>query len=138
MRILRAKKPAHGLDMTPLIDCVFQLLIFFMLTWSFTAAAPVLELTLPKAVSGAEKPPAAILVSVDAAGTIRVNADPIGPALLEERLRKELAASADKIVTFMGDARMPYETFVLAMDAARRAGAINVRIAHEKRASGGR
>ncbi len=138
MRILRAKKPAHGLDMTPLIDCVFQLLIFFILTWSFTAAAPALEIVLPKAVSGSDRPPPAIVVSVDADGTIRVNADIVEPALLPGRLREALAVSADKSVTFRGDARMPYETFVLAVDAARRAGAVNVRIAHERKPPDGR
>lgn len=132
MRILRAKKPAHGLDMTPLIDCVFQLLIFFMLTWSFTAAVPVMDLALPKAASGTEKPPAGIVVTVDAAGTLRVGTEAVEAGLLEARLREALAASADKVVTFRGDARMPYETFVLAMDAARRAGASNVRIAHDR------
>ena len=131
MRILRAKKPAHGLDMTPLIDCVFQLLIFFMLTWSFTAASPVIPLKLPKASSGEKPPPVGIVVSVDATGTIRLNADPINLSAVEPRLRAAFAGSADRAVTFRGDARMPYETFVAVMDAVRRAGATNVQIAHE-------
>ncbi|MCS6849594.1 MAG: biopolymer transporter ExbD [Gemmataceae bacterium] len=128
MRIVRRRRPPIGIDMSPLIDCVFQLLIFFMLSSSLLT--PTIPLSLPQAATGEPPDDQEVLVTVDDQGRFFVNTHPIDPAQLVERLKPLVARSKSKAVTFRGDEKMPYELFIRAIDAARASGAVHVNIAH--------
>lgn len=128
MQIVRQRRPSMGLDMSPLIDCVFQLLIFFLLSSSFLT--PMMQLSLPEAATRDENPAEEIVVSVDESGKILVNATPVALEHLREHLAPLVARSKHKAVTFRGDEKMKYEWFVKALDAARASGAAHVHIAH--------
>ncbi|MCS7045737.1 MAG: biopolymer transporter ExbD [Gemmataceae bacterium] len=128
MAIARRRRRPLAFDMTPLIDCVFQLLIFFMLSSSLIS--PNLRLTLPKASTGAPGESPEIVVSLTREGTIFVNNEPTPVAALTERLRPLVQRSQTKLVTFRGDEQAPYQFFVQVLDAARKAGAANMHLAH--------
>jgi biopolymer transport protein ExbD len=115
--------------MSPLIDCVFQLLIFFMLSSSFLT--PVIQLTLPQATTSDPTEVQEITVTVDEHGTFHVNTLPVPLDQLREHLRPLIAQSKHKAVTFRGDEKMRYEWFVKALDAARASGASHIHIAHQ-------
>lgn len=129
MQIARQRKPAAVLDMTPMIDCVFQLLIFFMLSSSFLT--PSLKLTLPEATSQAPPEHDEVYVSIDARGDVFVNHERVAIAQLGERLRPLVAESEKKIVSIRGDESMRYEFFVKVLDAAQASGAAHVSVAHD-------
>lgn len=129
MEFIRPKKSQMSLDMAPLIDVVFQLLIFFMLTSSF--ANPVLQLKLPKAEKFDAKESRRIVVSVDRAGTLFINSVQTSLERLKGELAFKLAGDSRKAVDIQGDAGMAYGLFVQIMDLARQAGARQVNIAHE-------
>lgn len=127
----RPKKASLSLDMAPLIDIVFQLLIFFMLSSSFLM--PSLKLTLPKAVTQDTREPEKIVVSIDRKGQIFINTSPVSLEKLKARLESKFAGSADKAVHLRGDSEMPYGLFVQVADQARLAGAKQINIVHEKK-----
>ena len=129
MQFVRQRRSAPGIDMSPLIDCVFQLLIFFMLSSSMLT--PQIDMTLPQAATEdeAENPELAITVSKE--GEFFVNSELVRREDLKERLIPLLSAAKKKVVTFAGDEKMPYEHFVWALDAARQAGAEHVDVAHQ-------
>ena len=129
MQITRQRRPPIGIDMSPLIDCVFQLLIFFMLSSSFLT--PMIHLTLPTAKTTDETELQEITVTVNERGELYVNAEPIAPSGLEAKLRTLLVRSRHKVVTFRGDQNMRYQSFLDALDAARAAGALHLDIAHQ-------
>ncbi len=129
MRIPRRRRTKLAIDLTPMIDCVFQLLIFFMLSSSFQP--PMIQLALPRASSNDGKLAADILVSVDAKGQFFVNQSNVASDKLEERLRDVIAGKKDSVVSFRGDRGIPYHLFVQVLDAARQAGAVNVNVLHE-------
>lgn len=131
IRISRRKRPLPAIDMTPMIDCVFQLLIFFMLSSSFQA--PMIQLSLPAASTHDPAAAEEILVTVSAKREFYLNRDLIEPADLEKALRVEIAKSKHKVVTFRGDKDISYQWFVQALDAARSAGAKHVDIVHDVR-----
>lgn len=115
--------------MTPLIDCVFQLLIFFMLSSTFLT--PALELELPAATARAtETPPEQVFLSITAKGDLYLNQEPISWDALEGRLASVLSASTDKVVTVRGDKEMQFDYFVRAFAAAQSAGATRIDVAH--------
>lgn len=129
MQISRQRRPPVGIDMSPLIDCVFQLLIFFMLSSSMLT--PMIQLSLPKAASGAPADPTQIIVTVDETGAVFLNTQRVPIDRLQAELAPLLARSPQKVVTFRGDEKAQFQHFVRVLDAARSAGAANVHIAHQ-------
>ena len=107
----RPKRPQLTLDMAPLIDVVFQLLIFFMLSSSFVV--PNLELSLPE-VGGSSDPSqqSGLVVSVDRDGMIFLNHDPVDRREFRQRLETRLAMQDDKIVNLRMDGSRPSWTSV--------------------------
>lgn len=132
MEFIRPKKSSIGLDMAPLIDIIFQLLIFFILTSSFLH--PSLELKLPKAVQATETRPEHLIISVDQNEKLFVNTMPVSMESLKTHLEPLLAAKKPEArdVHLRGDQDMPYKTFVEIMDQARQAGASQINIVHLK------
>lgn len=128
MKIARQRRAVAGIDMSPLIDCVFQLLIFFMLSSSFLT--PMVQLRLPKAATTDAPEMQEILVTINEAGNIYVNTRLVGSDQLQAELAPLLARSKSKVITFQGDEKMHYEWFVKVLDAARASGAANINIAH--------
>lgn len=129
MEFIRTKKPALSLDMAPLIDVVFQLLIFFMLSSSFLV--PAMKLSLPKAVEHDQKMPERLVVSVDKGGGIFINKSSVEMKNLTAEIQSRLERNPEKSVHVRGDQDMAYKYFVEVMDAARKAGARQVNIMHE-------
>ncbi len=129
MEFIRPKKASLSLDMAPLIDIVFQLLIFFMLSSSFLT--PALKLDLPKAVKTDRDEPEQVIVSIEKDGSVFLNTRRTSFEQLSSDLGRELRAKSKKAVHLRGDRQMPYEFFVRAMEAAKRAKANQILIVHE-------
>jgi biopolymer transport protein ExbD len=129
VEFIRPRKPSLGLDMTPMIDIVFQLLIFFMLSSSFLN--PSLKLTLPKAVQQDKREPEKIVLSMDKTGGTFINTQKVEKNQLKSQLETRFAGDSKKAVHLRGDAEMPYKLFVEVMDIARQAGAQQINIVHE-------
>jgi len=132
MELIRVKKLRLSLDMAPLIDIVFQLLIFFMLTASF-AYHPFLKVNLPKATTKDQPQKEEIVVQVDKEGRISLNDQTVSLDRLKADLAQLLKSKVQKIVFIQGDADMAYKYFVSVMDAARQAGASQVNIVHREK-----
>jgi biopolymer transport protein ExbD len=125
----RPKRPTLSIDMAPLIDVVFLLLIFFMLTSSF--APPAVPLTLPKAASGAPSETAKVVVSLDQAGGISISENPITESEFETSLRAALDQNATTTVHFRGDTSIDYGVFLKLISRARNAGASQFHLVHD-------
>jgi len=130
MQIIRARKPSLSLDLAPLIDVVFQLLIFFMLTSVFVN--PSMKITLPKAVSGETSSQELIIISINQAGEMAINSQLTSLGTLKEDLKGYLQEDPGKPIHIRGDKEMPYKYFVEVMDVARQAGAKQINIVHQK------
>lgn len=115
--------------MAPLIDVVFLLLIFFMLTSSFSL--PSLQIKLPTAQGQPDSTPEVILVAVDAQGAITIQGQPVPLPLFEEKLRAISSGQTDKKIHFRGDRGMDYGLFVELMDRARQIGLIQFHLVHD-------
>lgn len=129
MEFVRPRKSSLSLDMAPLIDIVFQLLIFFMLSSSFLA--PSFKLNLPKAVTQDTREQERIVISVEKNGSIYVNSKEVELESLKFELTPRLEKDPKKSVHFRGDREIPYSRFVEITDLARQAGAKQINIIHE-------
>lgn len=130
MQLVRAKKQKLSMDLAPLIDVVFQLLVFFMLTSTF--ANPAIKMVLPKAVSADANDRQLVVVSIDENQDIFIDDQPVSIEGFKSRLVDVLSTKKEKSIHIRGDKDMPYERFVQLMDLARQAGASQVNILHQK------
>lgn len=130
MKFKRRRRPGRGgsaVELTPLIDVVFLLLIFFMVSTTFERES-VLDVELPQA--GGEQRRAGdaeIAVSVSAAGEFAVNDQRLPDGELDT-LVAALAVHSGKRVVVAADAAARHDAVVRVLDAAGRNGLTEVRI----------
>lgn len=130
MHFLRRKRYSLSLDMAPLIDIVFLLLIFFMLSSSFLR--PAIKLDLPKAIQQEDVKRENLIVSVDTDQNIFVNTLESSMRTLEQDIASQLERTEKKSVHLQGDKEIPYGLFVQIMNKARLAGANQINIVHDE------
>lgn len=131
MRFRRQQKEEVGINLTPLIDVVFLLLIFFMVSTTFTRETQ-LSIDLPEAEGKPkEHVEKEIEILVDESGRFRVN----GKALVDNRMRtlqaaiyKLSAGDTTLPMVITADAQAAHEDVVQAMDAAGQMGFVHLSI----------
>jgi biopolymer transport protein ExbD len=132
MQFTRHKREAVSLNLTPLIDVVFLLLIFFMVTTTFTKESR-LTLELPEAEGkpGAATTAEMLEVTVSATGEFAVNGNPLVNTKIEtvKRAITEASKSDTSIpMVITADAQAPHQSVVTAMDAAGQLGFVHLNI----------
>lgn len=125
------RRLSHVPNLTPLIDIVFLLLVFFMLTSHFVKEESI-KVDLPVAQSGAPDDNEYTQVVLDAQGRILLHDHFVEFDELEMRLREELAQRSEKVVRIRGDRAATLGVAVGVLDAARKAGAEGVDIVTEE------
>ncbi len=122
-------------DLTPLIDGVFLLLIFFMVTTIF--ARPIsLEVELPAAAHPADVKARHVKLYLTAKGQLDLEGEKIDAAGLEEALRPYVGEGREIRMTILADRHTPHGHTLKAMEAAQRAGIHRVYLATKTRAPG--
>ncbi len=117
------------MDITPLVDVVFQLLIFFTLTASYVRN-PNFEINLPKASSQLTtnvKKDITVVVTQD--GELKYDTKPVGEKELEGILEKEFATNPAAIVLIKADTDSRHGKVVEVMDIAKKIGFTRLGIA---------
>lgn len=133
MKIERRAKLRGGINMVPLINIVFLLLIFFML--SSTLVTPdSLELTLPDSASGrdAESQPIVVLVAAD--GTLAVNNVGIAPSALAGRLAELAGEHPGAGLVIKADATARFAEIGELLRIAQAAGIERIALATQESA----
>jgi biopolymer transport protein ExbD len=125
MKLSRGRRRKPSIDMSPLIDVVFQLLLFYAVTTQFVAEER-LKLALPEAKTAEQEQgdkPKVAEVLVTASGDIVVGGSRVSEQDLEREIRRLVTASPDKALTIRGDRGANYGAVVRVLDMARSAGA---------------
>jgi biopolymer transport protein ExbD len=130
LRLRRREDPEVGL--TPLIDVVFLLLIFFMVSTTFTRESEI-TINLPEAaVTETERERTTIDLVVDVQGRYYVNNQLLVNTRIETlitALQQVAAGSENAVLVISADAQTPHQAVITAMDAARRTGIVQVSLA---------
>ncbi|NKE73545.1 ExbD/TolR family protein [Candidatus Manganitrophus noduliformans] len=107
------------IDMTPMIDMVFQLLIFFLLT-SIFAAQPALDLTLPSAEHAKEEArEESVHLFIQKEGTIFIDEEEISLEGLGAALQAKVEADRKRPILLSADREAPFQRFVDVLDVVR-------------------
>jgi biopolymer transport protein ExbD len=122
------KKLSRTLDMTPLIDVVFQLLLFFMLT-SAIVVNQGLELNLPEAASTMSLPSKPLQIEISSEQTIHIDGKQTSLESLQDYLAMTIQNPAESQVVIRSDAEVPVSTLVSVMDTITSSGIHSISIA---------
>lgn len=126
MHIDRTPARRSLISLTPLIDMVFILLVFFMLASSFLQWR-FLTLDIPSLTStGHSIEVGAILIRLKSDGTVDLNGESLSADGLESRVSKYLQRDADQHVLIQAQADIPLQRIVSVLDALTRLGAQNL------------
>lgn len=128
MEFRARRRDRSGLDLTPLVDVIFQLLVFFLLTANFLR--PSLRLELPEGAVRDDAAGELVRLEISAAGEMRLDGRPVAGSALRTALERAVSEGHDT-VRVSGDRGMSYAVFVEALDAARLAGFANFDLVHE-------
>ena len=132
MKLHNKQKKELSVNLTPLIDVVFLLLIFFMVSTSFTRETQI-ALELPKATGEQlEVENEIVEISIDAEGNFYVNKQPLINSQIEtlrRAIQKQSAGDTSLPLVISADAKAPYQSVVSAMDAAGQEGFKNLKMA---------
>lgn len=127
------RKEAYRVQMplTSLIDIVFLLLIYFLLTTNFLVEEGI-KIKLPQAQASAPQTEEVITVFVDQEGRAYLGSEEVPLSALFDRLKKMIGKAEDKLVVVRADRAVILNKAVKVMDVAKAAGAGRLCLATEK------
>jgi len=139
VKFRKQRKEMVQLNLTPLIDVVFLLLIFFMVSTSFTRENQ-LQINLPEA--SAEEVSVisqGLTLTIRENGTYALNGRILASSsieVLKKALMAESQGKVDQSLLLVADANASHQSVVWAMDAAGQLGFVNLRISTQEPGSG--
>ncbi|HVO93793.1 MAG TPA: biopolymer transporter ExbD [Terriglobales bacterium] len=135
MRLARRTIKKARIEIIPMIDTIFFLLVFFMISTLSMAQYSGLPVNLPKAASGQQPPSESAAVTISATGDIAIDKQPISRDAIGATLKVRLAKNPDLLVLINADERVEHGVVVDVMDQARQAGVAKMAIAVKPRES---
>ncbi len=120
------------IDLTPMLDVVFIMLIFFIVTASFIKEAGV-EVNRPEASTSEKKDNVNILVAISANNEIWMDKRRIDARAVRANIEKLRAENPKGAVVIQADNKSNTETVAAVLDAAREAGVYDVSLATEEK-----
>jgi biopolymer transport protein ExbD len=131
MRIRPKKQEVDNVDVSPLIDMVFILLIFFMVTTTFVKDMK-LDLERPSAASASKADSKVVRVYIDNTSQVYIDNQPVQLWAIQSKLRDLLRTSTEKSVLVISDDTIPVETLIDVVDECRMSGAKDVAVSTSK------
>ena len=118
------------INITPMLDVVFIMLIFFIVTANFIKE-PGLEINRPDSETAEVTENAAILIAIGAAGEIYMDGRRIDKRQVKANVVRLLAENPQGSVVIQADEKATADTIMAVMDGAREAGVYNISLASE-------
>jgi biopolymer transport protein ExbD len=129
MKFHHPNKRDASFNLTPLIDVVFQLLIFFMLTTTFSSLENRVKVNLPSGDFTAVEPSKNITITITEDNTIYLNGKLIDPLKITESIATELKKEPGEIVVLEADKNVLHGKVISVMDLLKKGGADKIAIA---------
>ena len=120
-----------GIDITPMLDVVFIMLIFFIVTASFIKETGI-DVNRPQAATAVKKARANILIAIDANNDIWIDRRQIDIRSVRPNIERLHAENPQGSVIIQADKESKTDTLIQVMDASRQAGVYNVSIAAQE------
>ena len=129
MKFPHLNKKSARFDLTPLIDVVFLLLIFFMLTTTFVNLENRVKVNLPSGDFAAAESSENLIVTITENNTIYLNGKLIDPLKLTESVAAKIQEDPERTVILEADKNVLHGKVIRVMDLLKKGGAERIAIA---------
>ncbi|MFC0018216.1 ExbD/TolR family protein [Roseibacillus persicicus] len=132
MKFKRPEPEPAGFQLAPMIDIVFLLLIFFIVTWQFSRSELDLKVSVPSSTDSKERESRTyleIIINVRADGSTYVNGQQLSDDALFDKLSAITRVERNQPIRVRGDADTDFQHVVRVMDICTRAGVWNISFA---------
>jgi len=127
-RVLAAEEEDNEINLTPMLDVVFIMLIFFIVTASFIKEAGI-QVERPDAPTADKQEDAAILIAISANDEIWIDRKEMDPRAVRGMIERLHAENPKGSIVIQADEESTNEMLVIVLEAAKQAGVANVAIA---------
>jgi biopolymer transport protein ExbD len=127
-KMLGGEEEENEINLTPMLDVVFIMLIFFIVTASFIKEAGI-DVNRPDAPSADSQDDAAILIAISSNDEIWIDRRETEPNAVRGKIERLHAENPKGSIVIQADEESTHETLVIVMEAAKQAGVTNVAIA---------
>lgn len=118
----------------PMIDIIFFLLVFFMMSTLYMVEQRTIPVNLPQAAAAQQDVVDRINITVTRQGTVLFDQEEIPLELLQRRVNLELAKQPDSVFILRGDQQAEYGSVITVLDEMKQAGVRRVAVAAELKA----
>ncbi len=126
-----AQEEEASIDLTPMLDVVFIMLIFFIVTASFIKEAGI-SVSRPDATTLEKIPDANILIAISAADEIWIDKKSVKPRFVKSSIQRLHAENPKGSIVIQADEESTNEALTVVMEAAKLAGVKNVAISTDE------
>jgi biopolymer transport protein ExbD len=131
-RDINSNEQVADLDLAPMVDVVFQILMFFVMSWQFARFERDMDISVPSAEesqTSTDRQAGEIIINVKKDGTVILNDREIGEEDLLARLNAISSAYPDQAVILRGSAEADFQAIINVLDVIKKAGIWNVAFA---------
>lgn len=134
MKFSSRQPEAAGMQLAPMIDIVFLLLIFFIVTWKYNQSERELNVSVPTAEEGTElnRSKGEIIINVLKDGIIKVEGIEVDLVQLQQRLKAIAEQFENQPVRIRGDGEVAYQRIVEVIDTCQKSGIWNISFATQR------
>lgn len=132
MRLSDEQETPFQINIVPMIDVIFAILIFFIISTLYLTRSEGLPVNLPKAVTTQPLRQTQINVTISANGQIALNRKLINLQNLEDAVRSIVKPNAESTVVLNADEQVPYGRVVSVMDRLNQINGVKLAIAVQK------
>ncbi len=127
-QVAKRKEEDAEIDMTPMLDIVFIMLIFFIVTASFVKEAGV-QVTNPAAITATERPDANVFIAVTKDGSVHIDNKEVEVDRLKVEIQRIMAETPFTSIVIQADRDSKAGVVMKVLDAAKTAGVKGVSVA---------
>ncbi|MCF8142893.1 MAG: biopolymer transporter ExbD [Deltaproteobacteria bacterium] len=131
MKVAFEKVPKARIEMLPLIDIVFLLLVFFIYAMLSMAVHRALPVTLPESTTAGIDKAAFLSITVKSDGAVYLDEESVPLELLAEKLKRSAPAEDDPAVLLFADRNLSYQYLFKVLDQIRTAGLTRISLQAE-------
>ncbi len=132
LRELRIQRQPQ-LMIIPMIDIIFFLLVFFMLSTLYMVEQKTIPVNLPQAAAVQTTLQRNLTLAISAEGCIALEQEEIPLSLLQKRIRAELAKEGEVVVVIHSDKKVEYGKVIAVLDEVKLAGVQRIAMAAERK-----
>jgi len=129
--IERQRRRGPTINIVPLIDVMFFLVLFFVVFTTFRTDPVGIRVDLPRAATGTVTEQSELRITVTQQGAMFINGQAASVEQVRARVREAVARRPDTLIIVSADRRVAYDYVIRAMDAARQGGGYRIALSVE-------